>query len=138
MQIHPIPSYGNLTQLQEVITRMEEQGIYLIYDMRNDYMNDTAVIEQVNRVKNSPALLMWYTGDEPDGTSDPLNATKHAYELIYELDGYHPVSLVLNCFDYYWTEYTSGADIVSQDTYMISNNVTWSVEWVRTHVTGLC
>ncbi|KAI0729759.1 hypothetical protein C8Q72DRAFT_912755 [Fomitopsis betulina] len=127
--IHPIPSFDNLTQLQEVVTRMEEQGVYLIYDMRFTYMNDTSVTEQVNMIKSSPALLMWYTGDEPDGTSDPLNATVHAYDLIYELDGYHPVSLVLNCFDYFWTEYTAGADIVSQDTYMISNNVTWSVEW---------
>ncbi|KAH9929422.1 uncharacterized protein B0H18DRAFT_1117456 [Fomitopsis serialis] len=127
--IHPIPSYDNLTQLQEVITRMEEVGMYLMYDMRWTYQNDTSVAEQVNLVKNSPALLLWYTGDEPDGTSDPLNATGHAYDLIYELDGYHPVSLCLNCFDYYWTEYTSGADIVLQDTYMVSNNVTWSVEW---------
>ncbi|TFY61407.1 hypothetical protein EVJ58_g4519 [Rhodofomes roseus] len=130
--IHPIPSYDNLTQLQEVITRMEEVGMYLMYDMRWTYQNDTSVAEQVNMVKNSPALLLWYTGDEPDGTSDPLNATAHAYDLIYELDGYHPVSLCLNCFDYYWTEYTSGTDIVMQDTYMISNNVTWSVEWDTT------
>jgi len=93
-------------------------------------MNDTAVTEQVNMVKNSPALLLWYTGDEPDGTSDPLNATTHAYDLIYELDGYHPVSLCLNCYDYYWSDYSAGADIVLQDTYMISNNNTWSVEWV--------
>lgn len=92
-------------------------------------MNDTSVTEQVNMVKNSPALLLWYTGDEPDGTSDPLNATTHAYDLIYELDGYHPVSLCLNCYDYYWTNYTAGSDIVMQDTYMISNNVTFSSQW---------
>ena len=28
-------------------------------------MNNTAVTEEVNRIKNSPALLLWYTGDEP-------------------------------------------------------------------------
>ena len=27
--------------------------------------------------------------------SDPLNATSNSYDLIYSLDGYHPVSLVL-------------------------------------------
>ncbi|CCM01655.1 uncharacterized protein FIBRA_03717 [Fibroporia radiculosa] len=122
--IHPIPTFDNLTQLQEVITRMEEVGIYLI-----TYMNDTAVMEQVNMIKNSSALLLWYTGDEPDGTSDPLNATVHAYDLIYELDGYHPVSLCLNCYDYYWSNYTAGADIVMQDAYTIGLNATWSVEW---------
>jgi len=38
-------------------------------------------------------LLLWYTGDEPDGTSDPLNVTSIAYDLIYSLDGYHPSAL---------------------------------------------
>ena len=93
-------------------------------------MNNTAVTEEVNRIKNSPALLLWYTGDEPDGTSDPLNATSIAYDLIYSLDGYHPVSLVLNCENYYWPEYSAGADIIMQDTYPIGINATWSVRWV--------
>ncbi|KAI0354196.1 hypothetical protein OH77DRAFT_1426229 [Trametes cingulata] len=127
--IHPVPTYDNLTALAEMVQRMEEVGIYLMYDMRWTYMNSTAVTEEVNRIKNSPALLLWYTGDEPDGTSDPLNATTNAYDLIYSLDGYHPVSLVLNCENYYWTEYTAGADIVMQDTYMIGINATWSVRF---------
>lgn len=94
-------------------------------------MNHTAVTEEVNRIKNSPALLLWYTGDEPDGTSDPLNATTATYDLINSLDGYHPVSLVLNCENYFWPEYTAGSDIVMQDTYMIGINATYSVVWVR-------
>lgn len=93
-------------------------------------MNLTEVAIEVERVKNSSALLLWYTGDEPDGTSDPLNATSLAYDTIYEHDGYHPVSLVLNCQNYYWTNYTAGTDIVMQDTYMIGNNVTFSSQWV--------
>jgi hypothetical protein len=64
--------------------------------------------------------------------------------------GYHPVSLVLNCENYYYADYASGADIllqaslrvcvcsaqshltISQDTYMIGNNVTWSSQWNTT------
>ena len=34
-----------------------------------------------------------------------------------------------NCENYYFTQYTSGADIVMQDTYMIGNNVTFSSQW---------
>ncbi|KAJ3558919.1 hypothetical protein NM688_g643 [Phlebia brevispora] len=127
--IHPIPTFDNLTALEDVIERMREQGLYLMYDMRWTYMNATAVEEEVNRIKNKPNLLLWYTGDEPDGSSDPLNATVLAYNQIYDLDGYHPVSLVLNCQDYYWTEYTAGTDIVMQDTYMIGINVTFSNQW---------
>lgn len=32
--IHPIPTFDNLTALAQVIQRMEEVGIYLMYDMR--------------------------------------------------------------------------------------------------------
>ncbi|KAI0698278.1 hypothetical protein BC835DRAFT_1269232 [Cytidiella melzeri] len=127
--VHPIPTFDNLTALNAVVERMQELGLYLMYDMRWTYMNLTGVAEEVNRIKNSPNLLLWYTGDEPDGTSDPLNATSNAYDLIYSLDGYHPVSLVLNCENFFFTDYTSGADIVMQDTYMIGNNVTFSSQW---------
>jgi hypothetical protein len=74
-------------------------------------MNSTSVTTQVNHIKSRPNLLLWYTGDEPDGTSDPLDATVTASNLITSLDGgdgaggagYHPVSLVLNCQNYFWT-----------------------------------
>jgi len=122
-------------------------------------MNASSVTEQVNRIKRRPNLLVWYTADEPDGTSDPLDATLKSSNLIQSLDGgdgkggagYHPVSLVLNCENYFFTyvippinlrmnqspyklmaifrEYTSGTDIVMQDTYMIGNNVTFSTQW---------
>ncbi|KAI0087549.1 hypothetical protein BDY19DRAFT_994867 [Irpex rosettiformis] len=127
--VHPVPTFDNLTALNAVVDRMQELGLYLMYDMRWTYMNATNVTEEVNRIKNRPNLLLWYTGDEPDGTSDPLDATSNTYDLIYSLDGYHPVSLVLNCENFYWTEYTAGSDIVMQDTYMIGNNVTFSNQW---------
>jgi len=73
-------------------------------------MNSTSVTEQVNRIKSRPNLLLWYTADEPDGTSDPLDATLNSYNLVTSLDGgdgkggigYHPVSLVLNCQNYHF------------------------------------
>ena len=74
-------------------------------------MNATEVTAQVNRIKSRPNLLVWYTADEPDGTSDPLDATLKSSNLIQSLDGgdgtggagYHPVSLVLNCENYFFT-----------------------------------
>ncbi|KAI6013051.1 hypothetical protein BKA83DRAFT_685024 [Pisolithus microcarpus] len=127
--IHPVPTFSNMTAFLDVVDRMQEVGLYIMYDMRLTYMNSSSVTEQVNALKNRPNLLLWYTADEPDGTSDPLSATISAYDLIYDLDGYHPVSLVLNCQDYYWANYTAGADIVMQDVYMIGNNVSFSSEW---------
>ncbi|KAG7443200.1 uncharacterized protein BT62DRAFT_1034528 [Guyanagaster necrorhizus] len=135
--IHPVPTFSNLTALDEVLDEMERLGMYLMYDMRATYMNSTSVTEQIDRIKSRSNLLLWYTADEPDGTSDPLNATVLSSNLITSLDGgdgqggsgYHPVSLVLNCENYEFTAYASGADIVMQDTYMIGNNVTFSSEW---------
>ena len=34
------------------------------------------------------------------------------YDFIYQMDGYHPVSIVLNCKNYYFSPYVAGADIV--------------------------
>ena len=34
LQIHPIPSYDDPAALNAVIDRMEQVGIYLMYDMR--------------------------------------------------------------------------------------------------------
>ena len=94
------------------------------------YQNSASVTDEVNRIKDSPALLLWYTGDEPDGTSDPFSSTSNAYSLINSLDGYHPISLVLNCENYHWSDYSAGGDIIMQDTYPIGINATWSVRWV--------
>ncbi|KAG7087795.1 hypothetical protein E1B28_013736 [Marasmius oreades] len=135
--IHPVPSFDNMTALGAVLDEMERVGMYLMYDMRGTYMNDTSVTTQVNLIKKRPNLLLWYTADEPDGTSDPLTATLHSKNLINTLDGgdgaggsgYHPVSLVLNCENYEFTAYSEGADILLQDTYTVGNNLTHSTVW---------
>ena len=95
-------------------------------------------------LKARKSMLLYYTGDEPDGqvgnspcscfctenvanpVSDALNATKITYDLIKSLDPWHPVSLCLNCFNYYFEEYTSGADIIMTDPYPIGVNTSWS------------
>ncbi|KAE9385569.1 hypothetical protein BT96DRAFT_1006920 [Gymnopus androsaceus JB14] len=136
--VHPIPTFDNTSILNEVLDEMQKNGLCT-------YMNDTSVTEQVNQIKSRPNLLLWYSADEPDGTSDPLNATSLAQSLITSLDGsdgnggagYHPVSLVLNCQNFFWSEYASGADVLLQDTYMIGNNVTFSNQWFHTvYATG--
>ena len=79
--------------------------------LNRSYMNSSAVTAQINYIKHRPNLLVWYTADEPDGSFDPLDATLKASNLITSLDGgdgnggagYHPISLVLNCENYYFT-----------------------------------
>lgn len=71
----------------------------------------------VNTYKSLPNLLTWETAHEPDGVTDPFNAPKTTYDLIYQMDGYHPVSIVLNCENYYFSPYVEGADIVIEVRY---------------------
>ena len=42
------------------------------------------------------------------------------------MDPYHPVSLALNCKDFYYEEYASGADIILSDVYPVATNTSWS------------
>ncbi|KAG2360992.1 hypothetical protein BDR07DRAFT_1610424 [Suillus spraguei] len=109
--LHPIPPYDNLTIFEEVINKTISAGMYIVYDMRSNYQNLTAVAEQ------------------PDGNSDPLDAAQLTYDLIYQIDGYHPVSIVLNCQDYNFSPYVNGADIVLEDAYPIGINATFSPVW---------
>ncbi|KAG1774025.1 hypothetical protein EV702DRAFT_1280913 [Suillus placidus] len=127
--LHPIPPYDNLTIFQQVINKTISAGMYIVYDMRSNYQNLSAVAQQVNTYASIPNLLNWETAHEPDGNSDPQNAAQAAYDLIYQMDGYHPVSIVLNCQDYNFSPYIKGADIVLQDAYPIGINATWSPVW---------
>lgn len=107
--------------------RMDELNLFNIYDMRFAFQNATRISDQVEMWKNRTTLLMWYTADEPDGWVYALNSTKLAYDQLKTLDPYHPVSLVLNCQNFYYEEYASGADIIYEDAYPVGINATWSI-----------
>ena len=64
----------DLTALNLVLGRMQKVGLYLMYGVRSSYRNST-VAEQANAIRNRQNLLLWYSADKPDATSDPLNAT---------------------------------------------------------------
>ena len=127
----PDQSYPTAS-LEQYWDRMDELNLFNIYDMRFAFQNATRINEQVALWKNRTTLLMWYTGDEPDGWEYPLNSTILAYDQLKELDPYHPVSLVLNCQNFYYEDYSSGADIVFEDAYPVAINATWSIPWGTT------
>ncbi|KKY15758.1 putative glycoside hydrolase subgroup catalytic core [Phaeomoniella chlamydospora] len=130
--IHIVPT-GDLgetpfpwDEFEPYLDRADELGIYFQYDVRWEYANLSIMIDQVTRLRSHPSILLWYTGDEPDGKSNPINSTGIAYQTVRSLDLYHPVSLALNCYNFYYEDYASGAEIILSDVYPISNNVTWS------------
>ena len=107
----------------------DEEGLWVMYDMRYTYQNDSFVEWQVNQIKHRKSLLLWYTGDEPDGVGDPLSAPRHTYDLIKSLDPYHPVSLCLNCYNHHYEAYSSGADIILEDVYPIAVDTSFSAKY---------
>ncbi|CAN8100738.1 unnamed protein product [Discula destructiva] len=130
--IHIVPT-GTLgdapfpwAQFQPYLDRAAELGIWLQYDVLWTPDNLTSMTEQVTTLRSHPSILSWYQSDEPDGKSNPINSTGLAYDLIQSLDPYHPVSLALNCYDFYYADYAAGADIVIPDVYPISTNTSFS------------
>lgn len=123
--LNPVTSFVDSDMTSQIDT-MDAVNLLWQYDMRGSFMNLTSVAEQVPLVKDHPSLLTWYTADEPDGWEYALNSTKVTYDLLAEMDKYHPVALVLNCQNYYFSEYTSGADIIMEDAYPVGINATWS------------
>ncbi|KAH9956094.1 hypothetical protein BC827DRAFT_1386157 [Russula dissimulans] len=138
--VHPIPTYENWTAFNRMVDKMEELGLWLMYDMRWDYQNLTAVTEQVLHFRNRTNLLLYYTADEPDGYGDPHFAPGLAAAHISSLDPYRPSSLVFNCQDYFFADYAAGTPVLMQDTYPIGINATYSVVWDTpcTPIQGAC
>ncbi|MCP3929989.1 MAG: hypothetical protein GY705_12920, partial [Bacteroidetes bacterium] len=49
---------------------------------------------EIELFKDHPALLSWYMNDEPIGQGRPPELLETAYQMIKEIDPYHPVSVV--------------------------------------------
>jgi hypothetical protein len=119
----PDQSYPRAS-LAQYWDRIDELNLFNTYDMRFAFMNSIRISTQVDLLKNRTTLLIWSTVDEPDGWEYALNSTKLAYDQLRELDPYHPVSLVLNCENFYYEDYSSGTDIVFEDAYPVAINPT--------------
>ena len=82
--------------------------------------NYRAIAALVKRYRQHPALLAWYLVDEPDETKMAPAAALAIYELIRELDPYHPVYLVNNR-PHTYAAYSDASDILAIDVYPIPN-----------------
>ena len=94
--------------------------------------NLTSVTDYVKQLRSRTNLLLYYTADEPDGSEAPLSAPASSTAYINSLDPYRPSSLVLNCQDYFFSDYAAGTPILMPDPYPIGINATYSVVWNTT------
>jgi hypothetical protein len=131
--IHIVPT-GDLgdtpfqwDKFEPYLERADQLGLYFQYDVRWNWSNLTTMIDQVTRLRSHPSILLWYIADEPDGKSNPLNSTDIGYDTVRSLDLYHPISLALNCYNFYYSDYAAEADIIIFNVYPIGNNNSWSI-----------
>ncbi|KAK5175835.1 uncharacterized protein LTR77_000975 [Saxophila tyrrhenica] len=129
--INPVCAFtdGNLDYLFDWL---DETNVWYQYDMRGSYLNLSSVAEQIPLIKDRSAFLSWYTADEPDGWQYPLNSTRLTYESLKEQDPYHPTGLVLNCDNYHFKEYSTGADYLMEDAYPVGIDPAYSRPWNTT------
>ncbi|KAI2629260.1 hypothetical protein GGS26DRAFT_598959 [Hypomontagnella submonticulosa] len=125
--LNAIVSLAGFADTNPVYDSMDQsRTMRFMFDLRGSYKNLTEVEQRVNTIKHHTSLFAYWTADEPDGWQAPFDLPPAAQELIHGLDPYHPVAVTLNCQDYYFGEYSSGADILMQDPYPIAINSTFS------------
>ncbi|MCK5806167.1 MAG: hypothetical protein KAI66_25270, partial [Lentisphaeria bacterium] len=78
----------------------------------------TALREEVRAFRDHPALLAWYTADEPTGRGTDPKLLESIRNAIRQEDPHHPVSVVFMRARRA-TEYAQGLDIVMVDPYPI-------------------
>ncbi|MBI9035621.1 MAG: discoidin domain-containing protein [Bacteroidales bacterium] len=91
------------------------------------------LIEEINEFKNHPALLAWYISDEPVGQDVSAKPLEEIYNLIKQVDPYHPVSIVFMT-PRKALDYKNAMDIVMADPYPIPNASVMEVKEVCEHL----
>ena len=110
-------------QINELMDAARDSGMMILLELseflRVDKEPDLEGIRNtVSLYKDHPALLLWYLIDEPVETDTPPSTTQKAYDLVRELDPYHPVYMVNNRPNYY-DHYAESSDILAIDPYPI-------------------
>ncbi|KAK0739588.1 hypothetical protein B0T21DRAFT_285959 [Apiosordaria backusii] len=129
----PLASWG---EIPEMLGYMDRIDLKYMYNLRYGYKNLSYVEENVLQARDKPGIFAYWTADEPDGWQDPFPLPPLAHSHIRTLDPYHPVAITLNCQNYYFAEYSLGADILMSDVYPIGINSTfskWGTECNATH-----
>lgn len=79
---------------------------------------DEILIDEINRVKNHPALLSWYISDEPVLNGKDPQELERLYSLIKKVDPYHPITMVF-MHSHKAENFANAMDIVMADPYPI-------------------
>jgi hypothetical protein len=85
---------------------------------------------EVIAFRDHPALLSWYMNDEPDGQGRPPAVLEKAYQVIHELDPYHPISVVF-MLPSKFSLYRNCMDIAMTDPYPVPGPLNMVEQFVK-------
>jgi hypothetical protein len=94
-------------------------GVSSKIDGLTDSRKRELLINEINTFKDHPALLAWYIADEPNGNKISPDSLVKIYNLIKEIDPWHPVSVVFMAPFLSSVKYADAMDIVMADPYPV-------------------
>lgn len=113
------PGLGYGAHYTALLDEAARLGLWVMHDMRWTWQNSTLLTQQIDSVRDRSNLLLWYSGDEVDGTGEDPLAFATANERIKALDPFHVLSSVFNCADFMFESYTRSIDVLLTDPYPI-------------------
>ncbi|OCK81576.1 hypothetical protein K432DRAFT_442276 [Lepidopterella palustris CBS 459.81] len=135
--IHPIPNADtytfNATSFGMLLAEADKAGLFVVLDMRGTYQDLDLVTDQIATVSGHPSFLLYVTADKPDGAYVPVSLTSRTYNHIKQLDPYHPIAVSLACSNFYFKQYSAGADIILEDVSTVPGNANVSINHAHSH-----
>ena len=120
MNFNTVVAWGStLDGARQALATAGEAGLKVVLEMSRFLRGelDLAGFEEVVRgVEDHPALLAWYSVDEPSGNQ--VEWCEDAYESIVASEPHHPVYLVM-CTPSAFAEFAPMTDILAVDPYPI-------------------
>jgi hypothetical protein len=88
-------------------------------DTISDEEKHYRLVNELKTFMNHPALLAWYISDEPNGFKIPPEELEKIYNVVKEIDPWHPVSMVFMAPFMASRKYSAAFDIVMADPYPV-------------------
>ncbi len=94
-------------------------GVGSLIDGLDNQSKKERLINEIKTFRDHPALLAWYIADEPTGNKISPDSLTGIYNLVKELDPWHPVSIVFMAPFMSSRKYADALDIVMADPYPV-------------------
>jgi len=113
-----------IAQIREKMDRCAAVGMKVNYHIERACMNlegkalEDAIRPEIEAFRDHPALLSWYIADEPEGHRIPPERMRAAYNLVKQLDPYHPVAICIAALSGV-SKYVDAMDILMTDNYPV-------------------